>query len=87
MNSTNAAHAEKGKLAMIQNEAKMQALRQQRIVPKRKAAFGDAVAFASGTKKGAAYKRQKAGGTVHHLDGGQRLLKMPNMPLRTTKRK
>jgi hypothetical protein len=82
-----AVHAQKGKMAMIQNEARMKALRQQRIAPKRTAAFGDAVAFASGTKKGAAHKRQKIGGTVHRLDGGQRLLKMPDQPLRTTKRK
>lgn len=87
MNSSKAAHAQKGKIAMIQNEAKIKALRQQRVAPKRKAAFGEAVAFASGTKKGAAFRRQKAGGTVHRLDDGQRFLKMPNKPLRTTKKK
>lgn len=83
-----AAHAQRGKLLLVQNEARMMALRQQRIAPKRKAAFGDAVAFASGTKKGAAHKRQKVGGTLHRVDGegGPRLLKIPDSrrPLRTT---
>jgi hypothetical protein len=82
------SYAQKGKLALLQNEARMQALRQQRIAPKRKATFGDAVAFASGTKKGAAHKRRKVGGTIHRVvgsDGGQRLLKVPlHRPLRTT---
>jgi hypothetical protein len=83
-----AAHAQRGKLLLVQNEARMMALRQQRIAPKRKAAFGDAVAFASSTKRGAAHKRQKIGGTLHRVngEGGHRLLKIPDTrrPMRTT---
>jgi hypothetical protein len=39
--------------------------------------FGAAVAFCAGTKQGAAHRKRKIGGTLHHLGGGKQM-KVPN---------
>jgi hypothetical protein len=39
--------------------------------------FGAAVAFCAGTKQGAAHRKRKIGGTLHHLGGGKQM-KIPD---------
>jgi hypothetical protein len=72
------------KIAMLRNEAIIQTGRLH--VPsnqKKKASFGDAVAFAAITKKGMAHKRKVLGGTIKQLPNGKRM-KVPSS-LSTTK--
>ena len=63
------------KVSKLRNEAMIQTTRLQKR-PNKKASFGDAVAFASTSAKGASHKRKKLGGTVQ-LGEGKRM-KIPN---------
>jgi hypothetical protein len=63
------------KVAQLRKEATIQTARQRTAaeVHPKKASFGDAVAFASISKKGAAHKRKQLGGTIQQLGGGKRM--------------
>lgn len=64
------------KVSQLRNEARIQTTRLQQKRPN-KASFGDAVAFASTSAKGASHKRKKLGGTVQKLGEGKRM-KIPH---------
>jgi hypothetical protein len=78
-NPTNATtSAEKNTtISLLRHEAKVQTGRLKVNHTMKKPSFGDAVAFASVTKKGMAHKRKLMGGTIQHLQNGKRM-KVPS---------
>jgi hypothetical protein len=64
------------KVAQLRKETTIQVARQKSsaasLLPA-KASFGDAVAFASVSKKGMVHKRKQLGGTIQQLGGGKRM--------------
>jgi hypothetical protein len=66
------------KLVQLRQETSIQTTRQGRSPAiKPKSSFGDAVAFAAVSKKGAWLKRKNVGGKIHQLGGGKRI-KVPD---------
>lgn len=62
------------KVAQLRKETTIQLARQRASATARpKASFGDAVAFASVSKKGMAHKRKQLGGTIQQLGNGKRM--------------
>ena len=61
------------KVAQLRKEAAIQAARQKASVVRPKISFGDAVAFASVSKKGMVHKRKQIGGTIQKLGDGKRM--------------
>ena len=66
------------KMSQLRNEATIQTARLQQKRPTKKASFGDAVAFAATSAKGASHKRKKLGGTLVKLGGGKQM-KIPKI--------
>jgi hypothetical protein len=61
-------------ISLLRHEAKVQTGRLKVNHTMKKPSFGDAVAFASVTKKGMANKRKLMGGTIQHLQNGKRTI-------------
>jgi hypothetical protein len=66
-------------MAQLRKESAIRGERQKSsaVVIRPKASFGDAVAFASVSKKGMAHKRKQLGGTIKQLGDGKRM-KVPS---------